>query len=252
MQGASPVELVTDGLRDITIPSLTRPPIGPNEAPTKELVDWGIKFYVYSAVLHLRTILTALVNIAKTENIPATFVVARNIFEWTASAAYIRREVLYHLQRVDIPAAWDVMTVAATGNLWARKHGHKYGDPSSTVLLNSPDPVRVGIAVTAYEEYQSKELGTKEAHNNYGLLSELSHPNSACLQQYHFWTGDGREVMFAPPTEGSPLPIVNWCLIDQLTFLEELLEASGETTVRAALIAVLRQIVQLAQGKRRG
>jgi len=39
------LKLIDKGLRDITLPSVTRPAIGPNDDPTEELVRWGITFH---------------------------------------------------------------------------------------------------------------------------------------------------------------------------------------------------------------
>jgi hypothetical protein len=90
-----------------------------------------------------------------------------------------------------------------------------------------PTPVRIGDAISEYEEYQSQEYGLKEAKENYSYLSELSHPNAACFQQYHVYAPNGRDVEIAdavPPI--SPLPYVNWSLIDILRFTKGLLELS--------------------------
>jgi len=68
--------------------------------------------------------------------------------------------------------------------LWAKQHGGKYALPGTQVPAGVPDPLTVSNVVAAYEQYQVKEFGSNDAKDTYGLLSELSHPNSACLQQY--------------------------------------------------------------------
>jgi len=73
MQGMTPLAIVADGLEKVTLPPLTRPAVGPNDDPTEELVFWGINYYVYSTVAHLRTVLRGLLQLAHVGNIPTTF-----------------------------------------------------------------------------------------------------------------------------------------------------------------------------------
>ena len=63
--------------------------------------------------------------------------------------------------------------------------------------------------------------GPSEAtrRDDYGHLSEHSHPNSACFQQYHDGDVPGGEIRFKEPTKGTLFPVVNWCLIDLCTLL---------------------------------
>lgn len=74
MQGIDTIELVTDKLQEINFPRLTRPPVRPEEAPTEELIRWGIKMYSYALIAQVRKVLTGLVQLAKAENVPATTV----------------------------------------------------------------------------------------------------------------------------------------------------------------------------------
>jgi len=50
MQGIRTLEFVCDNLRKITLPALSRPAVKPYEAPTKELVFWGVTMYAYSVI----------------------------------------------------------------------------------------------------------------------------------------------------------------------------------------------------------
>jgi hypothetical protein len=56
MHGLTPLAIAADGLQKITLPPLTRPSVGPKEEPTEELILWGINYYAYSVVAHVRTI----------------------------------------------------------------------------------------------------------------------------------------------------------------------------------------------------
>ena len=250
MQGIRPVRLVANGMRKIGLPPLRRPLTKPKEDPTEELVKRGTKVYVYSVIAHVRTILCALVQLAEAENIPASHIISRHVFEWAANACYMSRNLKDHFQRKEWGQAWNALTVASTGNLWARKHGNKYEPRAAQLPVVMPDPLRIGKAISDYEEYQSQRHGTKEAKDNYGLLSEHSHPNSACLQLYHKYSPNGIDLQFVDPYPVSFLPIVNWCLIDLLMFIEDLLELSHDITVRAGVVSLLKELTKLAPATR--
>jgi hypothetical protein len=111
-----------------------------------------------------------------------------------------------------------------------------------------PDPLNIANVVAAYDEYQRQQFGKGNAKDDYGLLSEYSHPNSACIQQYH--EHSGRNMRFIDPSTGSPLPLVNWCLIDLLMFFDELLRISQEQVVRSQVVSVLKEIAKLAPATR--
>lgn len=246
MQGLTPLSIVSDGLRTTTLPLLTRPPVGPKDEPTEELVLWGINYYAYSVVTHVRTVLQGLVLLAEAGNIPTTFFAARNIFEWAAHACYMSRHLANYVIRKEWGRAWKLLSMATIGNKWMKDHGPKY-EPTA-VFDGIPDPLSVANIVAAYEEYERQQLGKGDAKENYGLLSEYSHPNSACIQQYHEL--DGPDVRFVTPSSGSPLPIVNWCLIDVMMFLDALLQISEERTVRPQVVSVLKAIARLARTER--
>lgn len=250
MVGNRPLELVADGLRNITLPSLRRPPVKPNEDPTEELVQWGTKVYVYSVIAHIRAILSGLVQLAQVGNIPASYIVSRHILEWAAHACYMSRNLKNYFQRKEWRRAWRVLTSAVTGNLWARKYGAKYGPGAQRHGVGVPGPLKIANLISAYEEYRSQQFGTEDAKDDYSLLSEHSHPNSACLQQYHEYSPDGRDLHFGDPAPVSSLPFVNRCLIDLLLFIDELLRLSNDTSVRPRVHSLLTELAKLARAIR--
>jgi hypothetical protein len=243
MRGIRIVELVAHSLRENTLPSLRRPPVGPAEPPTEQLARWGVAYYVYSVIAHMQRILTGLAQLSSTGNIPASFVISRHVFEWAAHACYMSRNLTNYFKRMEWDRAWSLLTIAVTGNLWARQHGQKYVAPRTT-LPNAPDPLGIPNIITAYENYQSQTRGAKDIKDAYGLLSEHSHPNSACLQLYHRYEADG--LRFGDPEPLTPLPFANWCLIDWLVFLDNLLKLANETTVRPDIVALLRELARRA------
>jgi hypothetical protein len=187
IRGATVLSIVAEGLRNITLPALKRPPVGPKEPPTKELVQWGIKLYVYALISHVRTVLDALVQLSESENITAIQILSRNLFEWTAHACYSSRKLKKLMDAQDWQGAWELLSRVATGNYWAKKHGSKYAPASTTVPIDVPNSVRVGDLIEAYEGYEVEQLRRADAKDTYSLLSEFSHPNSACLQHYYDW-----------------------------------------------------------------
>lgn len=123
MQGAKTVELVSNGLKKFAYPILSRPPVKPHEAPTEELVKWGIKLYAYSVAAHLSKMLDALIHLASVENIPAANVVSRHIFEWTAHACYMSRNLGTHVRKQEWERAWGLLSRAVIGSVWIKQHG---------------------------------------------------------------------------------------------------------------------------------
>ncbi len=246
MLGMTPLAIVADSLEKVTLPPLTRPSVGPNDDPTEELVSWGIQYYVYSTIAHLRSILRGLVQLAQAGNIPTTFLVIRNVFEWTAHACYMNRNLANDVAKKDWARAWKLLSMAAMGNKWVKDHGPKY-EPAMT-FDGIPDPLSVANVVAAYEDYQRQRFGSGDAKDSYGFLSEYSHPNSLCTEQYRQY--EGHVVRFVTPSTGSPLPAVNWCLIDAMNFLSELLGISQEQGLRPQIISILKEIAKLAPAKR--
>jgi hypothetical protein len=152
-----------------------------------------------------------------------------------------------HVAARDWDAALGLLNQAVIGSRFIREYGQKYD--STQIKTDIPKAIRLGDALASYEAHVEKTFGgdTKE---DYTHLSEHSHPTSLCLQQYHDDI-PGQPIRFREPTKGSPLPVVNWCLIDLCTLLLELLRLSSDTTVQPRLAATLTEIAQLAAGKHR-
>jgi len=126
------------------------------------------------------------------------------------------------------------------GNRWLKDHGPKYGEISDHV----PDPIGIANIISSYEVYQRQVHGDGDAKDSYGLLSEHSHPNSACFLPYCEYRG--AEVRFISPSSDLSLVGEERCLIDLLMFLEQLLKLGKERIVRKQLIAILERIAEPA------
>lgn len=249
MKGIRVLEIGAEGLSNIALPALNRPPVKPNENPTEELVQWGIKVYVYSVIAHVRTILNGLLVLGKSGNIPASEILSRHMFEWTAHACYMSQKITEFAQQKNWRGAWELLTRAATGNYWAKQHGTKYAPSNASIPTGLPNSLRVPDLIEAYEKYQVRQLGHADAKDTYSLLCEFSHPNSTCLQHYHSYKG--AELTFSDPDpEASTLPVVNWCIIDLLMFLQALLALAQDNEVLTPVVVLLKKIAALAPSNR--
>jgi hypothetical protein len=249
MQGLTPLEIVSDGLQKTALPTLVRPDpsrLSATDDPKEVYILWAIQYYVYSVIAHVRTVLRGLVLLAKSGNIPTAFVVCRHVFEWAAQVCYMNENLAKYVSAKDWNAARDLLNKAVIGSKWIKEHGHKY-DPVQ-VTSEIPDTIRLNKVLASYEAHLKETYGT-EAKDDYSHLSEHSHPNAACFTQYH--DEDASEVRFIEPSVGSPLPVVNWCLIDLTTLLLSLLKLSREQTVRPQIAAIQKELARLAAGKRR-
>ena len=119
------LQIIGDGLKKIRLPSLTRPAC-PHEKPDEALVLWGVRFYAYSLITHLNTVVLGLAQLIEASNVPTAFIVCRHIFEWTAHACYMSRNIRNYVQRKDWKRAWHLHSLAMQGNRWVKDHGTKY------------------------------------------------------------------------------------------------------------------------------
>jgi hypothetical protein len=251
VQGLNPLGIVSKGLDGLTL-SLSQPP-DPRTLKTPDerkdaYIRWAISYYVYSVIAHVRTIMRGLIGLADSGNIPTAIVVCRHVFEWTAQVCYMNENLHKHVAARDWDAARDLLDRAVIGSRWIREYGHKYSP--TQIKAEVPNTIRLNKVLGSYEARVEKVFGG-DAKDDYAHLSEHSHPNSACFQQYHDGEVSGGQIRFREPTTGSPLPVVNWCLIDLCTLLVELLGLSSDKTVRPHLAAILKEIAQLASGKQR-
>jgi hypothetical protein len=236
------LSIVERGLQKIDLPPLKRPRVSVDD-PNEELVVWGIQFYSYSVIAHLRTVLRGLAQLIEAENIPTAYIVCRHIFEWAAHTCYMSRNTKNYVDRKEWRRAWRLHSHAMEGNRWIKDHGAKYAP--TLVSDDTPDPLTVPNIVASYEEYRRTERGNADAKDSYGLLSEHSHPNSACFLPYYQYIGD--EVRFvAPSPDTSPLGMER-PLIDLTWFLDTLLGLGREKVVRAQVRAVLNELADLAK-----
>lgn len=246
-KGQVPILAITEqSLRQVSLPPLVRPQVSVDR-PNEELNVWGITYYSYCLVAHMRTVLAGLVQLLEAQNIPAAFIVCRHVFEWTAHACYMSRNIGNYIKKKEWGRAWHLQSLAMEGNIWVKARGHKYAPKEMTEGV--PDPLGIANIVACYEEYQ-RQVGKKsDAKDTYGLLSEHSHPNSACFNRYCQCAGS--EVRFISPSKDASVLGEERYLLDFLIFLEHLLKLGKERAVRKHIITVLEDIARLAKDKQK-
>lgn len=234
------LSFIDQALRGIRLPSDERPGVAPNDEPTEELVRWAIKFHVYSVIAHIRTVFAGLLTLADIGNTPSGNILARHIFEWTAHACYLNEKLERLIRTHQWKAAFELLSQVNTGNSWAKNYGHYYH--ADLVPEGIKDPISVNTLVAAYAKYQKKQYGKSRTHDTYGLLSEHSHPNSACLIQYREFRGNSC-IVVNPPGQ-STFGGVNGFILEWLSFMQVLLALANEQAVRNNLISILETVAE--------
>jgi hypothetical protein len=235
---------VTTGLEKIALPPLVRPDVS-EDKPNDALVSWGTTYYTYSVIAHLQTVLRGLVELIQLGNVSAAFIVCRHVFEWTAHTCYMSRHLKNYIGRQEWGRASHLQAVAMEGNRWIKDHGKKYDAPA--VLDGVPDPLAVANIVSAYEEYQNQTYGKRDVKDSYGLLSEHSHPNSACFNRYCKFSG--AEVRFIKPSTDASILGEERCLIDLVQFLDNLLLLGKERKIHPQIRGIITEIIQSSKGR---
>ena len=231
--------IVTDGLERIQLPPLIRPAVL-NDNPNEALVRWGTLYYTYCVTAHLRVVLRGMVELLKLGNVPTAFLACRHVFEWTAHTCLMSRELEDFVTKQDWKGARELQSRVMVGNSWVKEHGEKYVPGAAYDEI--PDSLRVNKALKAYGQYQARKEGSSTAEDSYALLSEHTHPNSACFNPYTQIVGP--EVRFVPPSTDSAILGEERCLIDLVLFLDALLGLGNETKVRRQLRAVIDEILE--------
>jgi hypothetical protein len=239
-----PANLIFDGLRNIKLPPLARPPVGPFDEPTEDLVLWGLRDYAYSSIAHIRTILSGLMDLAASGNQPTIFIVCRHVFEWNMLSCYVGQMMDQYLKSLDWRAAWKFLLEVDTGNSWIKKHGSKYWnfvDPDGV-----PNSVRIAKLVKAYEKHQMGVHGSEDVQDSYGYLSEHAHANGACFLSYRLLNGAEVSFVEAPKVHGFP-SVLHASITEWLMFTHGLLGLGKEDSVKLQILTIIKQLAQTAR-----
>ena len=220
------------------LPSLVRPSV-PNDKPNEDLVLWGTNYYNYCVIAHLRVVLRGIVDLINLGNVPTAFVACRHVYEWTAHTCYMSKTLGDHIAKQEWAEAGQLQSRVMEANRWVKEHGEKY-EPSYP-YDEMPDQLRLKRSLAAYAEYQIQTYGASDVADSYALLSEHSHPNSACFNPYCRFSG--AEVRFVRPSADAALLGEERCLIDLVQFLHKMLLLGKERTVLPQVRAIIDQII---------
>jgi len=236
-----PANIISARLDSVTLPPLVRPPVGPNEEPTLELVTWAGRYYAYSSIAHVRNILRGLLVLATSGNVETMFLVERHLYEWTMHAVFIQQNFKRHLVALNLQAIWEMFEEADTANGWIRRHGAKYVSEIPTDEF--PDTLRVKRLVAAYEKCQADRGEIPSVQDDYGYLSEHSHANAACFLPYRVFKG--RQVSFsAAPLRYELAGIAHAATLEWLVAIRNILGTSKEDAVRQQFSEILNTIAK--------
>jgi len=236
-------ELIESELRQISLPSLVRPPVSQFEEATEALVHWGMKKYAFSSLIHVRTVLAGVMDLAKSGNQPTMLIVGRHVFEWAMHSSYVAASLDESLKTADLKKAWALLLEVNTGNSWVRNHGRNYLNIADSGDV--PSSVRISKLVKAYEKFQLDSYGSEDVQDSYGYLSEHAHANAMCFQPY-LRVSDA-EVNFVDAPKDSLMPgVLHIAVINWLMLTHKILTLAKEDSVRSTLHSVIRKVVAMS------
>jgi len=236
----SPARLISEALDRIQLPTLSRPPVPPDAPATKELVEWGITKYAYSVIAHVRTILRGTLILVDAGLEPAAIVLCRHLYEWNMQTCFAVANFKSQLKAADLDAAWEFFLRISDGNNWVRDHGAKYTPELPTDEVEGS--FRIKHSMKVYKEYRTQRFGTEKVDDDYGYLSERSHPNGFCLQPYLKIISPS-DVSFIEPQSRKARGLLEACVLEWTMADIDLLALAREDAVRVLLVRVLNELV---------
>jgi hypothetical protein len=235
------IEEVAKTLRQIQLPSLTRPDVGPDDPPTLELAQYDLRAYAYSSVAYFRDLLCGLLVLLEERNVAAVHLVARGLYEWTMYASYVHQKTKGLIETGNYVEFRTIMDRVQTGNGWVKKHGDKYW--SSPAEDDMPASLRPSDLVKAYKAHQLESFSEENVEDDYGYLSERAHPNSFCLSDVIRRTG--RMIEFVEPTPAfRSQGTVTAAVLDWSLCIYNILALAKEQIVRREFVKMIEGVVK--------
>lgn len=234
---AARIQVAVERLTAFALPTLARPPVPLEAPPTSELVNWAAELYCFGLLSHFREMLRSFLFLVENGYVPASFLIARSLFEMGAHAYYVHKHVTQYLDAGDIGKAWLFLTEINMGNRYMEE---EYGEVKDMPPFSAPR--EIGKIIRCYDEW----LGhSGQASTEYSFLSEFAHPNMAAFSHY-YTINPGKsgfaEVTFHDPkreAERVPFSHVSAAVVSSLHFVLKLLERIGETQIAPQVKAVL-------------
>lgn len=230
-----PLRAVSELALKVDLPSLQRPPVPYGAAPTRQLVDFGISLYSYGAFCHFREMLQTFICVADAGMVPASFLVARVMFEMAAHTYYVQKHVGQYLKENDLRRAEKFLDEANTGSRYLQEQSVEI-KKEYHVQYEFDAPVDVAKAIKCLDEYARKAGGKAgDSWQEYSFLSEFCHPNGAAFMHYYQVTPSG--IRFQRPSRELDLviPPVVMSTAEILQFIDCALRLAQEVSLRAAV-----------------
>jgi hypothetical protein len=235
-KSAALVRHAAEGLASVEFPALMRPEVPPEAPPTPELVNWAVALYCFGLLSHFREMLRSFLFLSANGHTPASFLLARCLFEMGAHAYYTHKHVTQQLDAGDMGKAWEFLKEI---NMGSRYMVEEYGEFKEMPTFSVPR--EIGKVIRCFDEWL-REFG--KATTEYSFLSEFAHPNMAAFSHYYtmspeesgFW-----KTIFHDPEriqERAPFAHASGAVIASLQFVVKLLERIGETQVAAQIRSV--------------
>jgi hypothetical protein len=238
-----PAKFIEEKLRAIILPPLMRPPVLPEADPTEELIFWGMREYAYSLIAHIRKVLKGIVLLAEAGNAPTFIIVCRHIYEWNMQCSYAYVTFRSFLNKGDLKGAWELYLTVCGGNGWMKKHGGKYAPEMPNDEIE--DPIHLREFKNEYKKYRIETHGSENVDDDYGYLSERSHPNGFCFQPYILLNPP--EIRFVDPAPSHRLPgTLDACVLEWTMTMTRILGLAREDNVRCQLTGLLQFLAEQA------
>ena len=201
---------------------------------------FGVRYYVYASIAHVRKILRGLVQVSDEANWACANVLARHLMEWAAHATFLKVKLPSLLRSKQLDEAWAMLLQLNGGDMYFRRYGAKYLE-SGTPSVEIPNPIKVKALFNVYDQEHAATDGRGSSQEDYSLLSELSHASAACMRRC-METRENRIVFCAGDDDDSPLPIASASTIDWILSIGELLSLISDTMVAPKVISAIREI----------
>ena len=221
--------------QSIQFGNLSRPRVRSSEPATRELIDWGIKFYCYPWLRHMTTLANGTVILLDAGNSPSARIVGRSIYELGAHAYYVAKHVKQHLGAKNLDAVWKFLLPVHSGSRFL----NDIAPPEESEIF--PAPVHIKKVTNCFKEFLPKEAG-----ESYSFFSEYCHPTMLVFKQYYRWANPC-EVTFVDRDSGRWTYAAEAACMMGMLQIKELLKLSNEKPVSAALVKIIRAVAKTAR-----
>jgi hypothetical protein len=230
------LKILSSKLNELSFPALERPGVLRDSPPTRELVEWSLRFYCFSMLSHCREMLRSFLFLTESFGVPAAFVVSRCLFELAAQSYYVHKHVQQYIDADDLDSAWKFLMEINMGS--------RYMNDYATANKDSdfPAPREIQKMIRAWGEWRKSEM-----QSTYSYLSEYVHPNMTAFSHYYSITTQDETTMVhfhLPPQDplAAPMPEVTMSLATVLHFGGKMFNLTSGIDVRKEIASLLREL----------